>query len=130
MIIEDKVIEVGGEEFRIQPFPAFKGLVYLKKLVKIVGPSLASALGEDGEVKEGSLNLDKAIELLVQNFDGDGVETLIKDLIKSVTKNGQPLNFDIEFMADYGKLFKLLTEVIKVNYGSVFQYGDLLKELN
>lgn len=127
-IIEDKLIDINDTEYRIQPFPAFKGLVLLKKLTKVVGPSITALMGGEAEGEVEVNSLEKAIELLVENFDGDGVETLIKELIKSVTKNGQPLNFDLEFMADYGKLFKLVTEVVKVNYGTVFQLGGFLQD--
>jgi hypothetical protein len=133
MIIEDKIVtleDAKGEEteYRIQPFPAFKGLVILKKLTKILGPSMTTLIGgSDGTEIDGS-NIDKAIELLVENFDGDGVETLVRDLVKSVTKNGQPVAFDIEFMADYGKLLKLVAEIVKVNYGTVFQLGGFLQD--
>ncbi len=132
MVIEDKVLTIEGEEFRVSPLPAFKGLVYLKKLTKIIGPSIAAAFGTDEEkakLEEGSFDVKSAVELLVENFDDDSVEVLIRDFMKTVTKNGQPINFDIEFMADYGKLFKLVTEVVKVNYGSVFQLGGLLTNL-
>tara|TARA_R110000803_G_scaffold13482_1_gene37862 strand:- start:12493 stop:12879 length:387 start_codon:yes stop_codon:yes gene_type:complete len=128
-MIEDKELEIDGETFRIAPFPAFKGLVYLKKLTKIVGPSIATMFGGEEATELADLSsAEKAVELLVQNFDGDGVETLIKDLVASVTKNGQPLVFDIEFQANYGKLLKLVVEVVKVNYGSVFQLGGLLNK--
>lgn len=127
-IIEDKIITIGDDEFRIQPFPAFKGLVILKKLTKIIGPSFTKLMSssEGGNIDLG--NAEGAVELLVANFEGDGVESLIKELILSVTKNGQPLSFNIEFMSDYGKLFKLVAEVIKVNYASVFQLGGFLNE--
>ena len=127
-IIEDATLTIEGEVFTISPFPAFKGLKYLKQITKIVGPSVAILFAEGGKdnVVEQLGSPDKAVELLVQNFEGDSVENLIKELIKSVTKNGQELIFDLEFQADYGKLFKLITEVVKVNYGSVFQAGGLL----
>jgi len=127
MVIEDKVLEIDGTEYRIQPFPAFKGLVILKKLTKIVGPSITTLVSSaDGDGVDIA-NAEKAIELLVENFEGEGVENLIKELINSVSKGGQPIQFDIEFMADYGKLLKLVTEVVKVNYGSVFQLGGFLQ---
>lgn len=125
-MIEDLELTIEGETFRITPFPAFKGLVYLKKLTKIVGPSAAAMFGEIDENGESN-GPEKAVELLVSNFDGDGVETLIKDFMASVTKGGQPLIFDIEFQANYGKLLKLVIEVVKVNYSSVFQLGGLFK---
>ncbi len=129
-MIEDKLVEINGEEFRIQPFPAFKGLVILKKLTKIVGPSMTSLLSNnDGEAQDVDLsNMDKAVSLLVEHFDGDGVESLIKELIASVTKDGKALSFNLEFMTDYGKLLKLVMEVVKFNYSSVFQLGGLLQE--
>lgn len=127
MIIEDKVVEIDNVEYRIQPFPAFKGLVILKKLTKILAPSMSTMFTEvDSQVMEMD-NLEKAVTQLVSNFDDDTVEVLIRDLIKSVTRNGQPLAFDIEFMADYGRLLKLVKEVVMVNYSTVFQAGGFLK---
>ena len=119
MIIEDKALDIDGTEYRIQPFPAFKGLVILKKLTKIIGPSFSVFL-DGGESSGGT---EKAVELLVDNFDDDKVENLVKELISSVTKNGQSINFDIEFMGAYDKLFVLIKEVVMVNFGSVFQLG-------
>ncbi len=131
MIIQDHEVNINGETFLIQPFPAFKGLVHLKKLVKIIGPSMSSLFSDETDVKEDSVdisNISTAVGLLVENFEDSDVENLIRDLIKSVSKDGSPINFDTEFMADYGKLLKLVVEVIKANYGSVFQLGDFLQK--
>tara|TARA_R110000823_G_scaffold261418_10_gene382203 strand:- start:9684 stop:10079 length:396 start_codon:yes stop_codon:yes gene_type:complete len=131
MIIQDHEVTINDETFVIQPFPAFKGLVNLKRLVKIVGPSMTSLFNLEAEVTEENIetaNISQAVSLLVENFEDNDVENLIRDLVKSVSKNGTPLNFDTEFMADYGKLIKLVVEVVKANYSSVFQLGGFLQE--
>jgi hypothetical protein len=131
MIIQDHEVVINDETFLIQPFPAFKGLVNLKKLVKIVGPSMTSLFNAESDVAVDSIetaNISKAVSLLVENFEDGDVENLIRDLVKSVSKDGNPINFDTEFMADYGKLLSLVIEVVKANYSSVFQLGGFLQE--
>ena len=118
---------IDGDSYTIQPIPAMKGLSYMRRLTKVLGASLAAlfseAQGIEGAVEEAGLQ--KAVELLVDNMDKEDVEQLIVDLMKTVLKDGKPLNFNSEFTADYGKLFKILVEVVKVNFGSLFQLSGI-----
>jgi hypothetical protein len=122
----DHNITIEGVSYVVQPIPAMKGLSYMRRLTKVLGASLAALFSqsqEEGDVEEAGLQ--KAVELLVENMDKEDVEKLIVDLISTVLKDGKALNFNAEFTANYGILFKLLTEVIKVNFGSLFQLGAI-----
>lgn len=120
---ETQNVQVGNEVYQVTPFVATKGLAYLKKLLKVVGPALAEIAGEgDGTVNADGLG--KAAAILFDNLDKEGLDLMIKEWVdKYVTKNGQPVIFDTEFMADYGILFGLVKEIIVINYSSVFQDG-------
>ncbi|MNG33800.1 hypothetical protein D3C84_1201320 [compost metagenome] len=48
------------------------------------------------------------------------VETLIKELIQTVSKSNMAINYDMEFAGEYDKLFLLVQEVVEFNFGSVF----------
>ena len=119
---EDTIIVIDGNTYNITPIPAMKGLSYLRRLGKLLGAPLATMMNDNGgaDKVDGEGSLQKAVQILVDNMDKEDVETLITDLLKTVTKQGQPLNFTIEFTKNYGKLFKLVKEVVEVNFGSLF----------
>lgn len=125
MAMSSHNVQIGEEAYVVNTFPATKGVVYLKKLMKVVGPALAeiAGAGEDG-TQTGEANLGKAAEILFENLDKEGLDQMIIDWVKNnVTKNGQPVVFDQEFAENYGALFTLVKEIIVINYGSVFQNG-------
>lgn len=129
MAIGSHNVVVGDVTYVVTTFPAAKGLAYLKRLLKVVGPALAEIAGGD----EGGINADglgKAAELLFDNLDKENLDQMIVDWVKNnVTKGGQPVVFDMEFAQNYGALFTLVKEVIMLNYASVFQngFGGLLQ---
>ena len=122
-------VTVGERDYTVTTFPAFKGLSYLQKLMKVFGPSLGeimSNVAADGEVDLENFSIEdealsKAISLLTENLDKSNVAQLAQEMIKeAVTINGQTVRFDQEFSANYGALIKLLTAIIRENYSSFF----------
>lgn len=117
-----------GEDvtYTVTTFPANKGLKYLQKLLKVVGPAVgelfakAAAEGEEGfSIEDEALAL--AIRELSGNFDKENIAQLVQDMIKdAVTLNGQPIQFGQEFAANYGVLMKLIGAIVKENYSSFF----------
>jgi len=122
-------VETGGQTYIVTTFPAFKGLTYLQKILKIVGPSVAQVFSaadlEKGELSEISIEdeaLASAISSLTENLDKDNTAQLVQSMIKdSVTKGGQPVVFDQEFSGNFSPLVKLLGVIIKENYSSFFE---------
>ncbi len=129
---------IGDVEYKITTFPAFKGLTYLQKLLKIVGPAIgeifskAASSGEEGfELDIEDEALSTAIRELTVNMDKENVAQLVQDMIiDAVLKNGQPLQFNQEFSGNYGAMVKILAAIIKENYSSFFGesgFGGLQK---
>jgi len=121
---------IGDVEYKITTFPAFKGLTYLQKLLKIVGPAIGEIFSNASEGENGfELDIEQealstAIKELTANLDKGNVAQLVQDMIKaSVLKNGQPLQFDQEFSGNYGVMIKILGTIIKDNYASFFEDG-------
>jgi len=123
MAVSSHSVMVGDVEYHVTTFPATKGVVYLKRLMKVIGPALAEIAGsEDGTVNTEGLG--KAAEILFDNLDKENLDQMIIEWVnKNVTKNGQPIVFDMEFAENYGALFSLVKEIISLNYSSVFQNG-------
>lgn len=117
-------LTIGEVEYRITTFPAFKGLTFLQKLLKLVGPAIGeifakSSTGDEASIEEVALS--GAIKELTTNLDKENVAQLVQEMIKAgVTKSGQPIQFDQEFSGQYGVLFELVGAIIKDNYSSFF----------
>lgn len=117
MAIDQKVVELNGNEYIIDALPATKGIVVLKQLTKLLGPSVSHLFNP----VEGENSMNKAVSALMESVDSVNLESLLKDLMASVTKNNVAINFDREFRGQYDLLFMLSKEVIELNYGSLFQ---------
>ncbi len=121
-------VTIGDVEYTVTTFPAFKGLTYLQKLLKIVGPAIGeifSKAAADGEaladISVDDEALSFAIRELTTNLDKENVAQLVQDMIKdAVTKAGQPITFNQEFSSNYGALMKLIGTIVKENYQSFF----------
>lgn len=125
MAVGSHNVEVNGEIYTITTFTATKGVVYLKKIAKVIGPAFAElAGGSDENQQVEAAHLGKAAQLFFDNIDKEGVDKMIEEWVKGyVTKNGQPIIFDMEFAENYGALFALVKEIINLNYKTVFQGG-------
>ena len=117
MAIDQKVVELNGNEYIIDALPATKGSVVLKQWTKLLGPSVSHLFNP----VEGENSMNKAVSALMESVDSVNLESLLKDLMASVTKNNVAINFDREFRGQYDLLFMLSKEVIEWNYGSLFQ---------
>jgi len=122
-------VTYGDVEYRVTTFPAFKGLTYLQKLLKIVGPAIgeifSKASADSGNIADLVLEeeaLAFAIKELTTNLDKENVAQLVQDMIKDgVTQGGQPVNFNQQFSGNYGDLIKLIGVIVKDNYSSFFR---------
>lgn len=116
MAITRKVVTIGDTDYEIQAFVATKGIRIFKTLAKLIGPAF-KALSEAADEDAASA---LAISALLDSMDDVAVDELMQQLMSGVTKSNMALNFDTEFMADYGKLVKLAQEVVALNWGSLF----------
>lgn len=120
--LETRTTEINGETWSCNPFMGTTGVGYLKRLFKVFGQSFSVLVSqEDGEVGMG-----RAIDLLVENLDKDDVVDLVKKLCSGVMKDGKVINFDTEFAARYDVLIKVVTFVVKENFGSFFQNSGIV----
>lgn len=111
-MIEQKTVTVLGTDYMLTHMPAIRGTRMLKRIVKLVGPAMATFQKEQ--------DLSGAMSALFDSLD-DGLEALLVELVASATKGSMAINFDSEFAGAYDRLFLLVQEIVEFNYGSVFQ---------
>lgn len=110
-MIQQKTVNVMGTEYLLTHMPAIRGTRMLKRLVKLVGPAMATFQKEQ--------DLSGAMTALFDNLD-DNVEALLVELVASANKGSMVINFDNEFAGEYDRLFLLVKEIVEFNFGSVF----------
>jgi hypothetical protein len=132
--------------YTITPVGASKGARMIPRLMPVATPLLRIFSGIDASGVLGTLSkggLDTGLEDLLVGVTGDlasvaadavlefsqalinaGDDRLLKDILEGITRtsNGKVLrvdddhSFDVAYMANYGELIVILTQVIKANY--------------
>ena len=120
MKLRDTVtITYGGDKqitFEIQQLPPTKANKMMVRTVKMIGePLLVMLSGAKKDVKEV---LPDIARLIRDGLNEDEVDSLIKDFMDCAFINGQPVKpqFETVFMGKLPVVYKLLIEIIKLNY--------------
>lgn len=124
-MLQQKEFEYDGNKYLATAFPAMKGLSIQKQLIKLVGPAFMAMSGE-GNILDSKTASQMAMEALVEGMDKVEVESLVRELVSSVSKGNTAINFDMEFSAAYDKLYFIVWEVIQLNFGSLFRNGGFV----
>lgn len=111
MAIEQKRVNIDGDEYLLTMFPADKGLKVAAQVMALLGTPSAAFLKGDTE---------KAMQNLVLNMGSSDFVALAKVLCATATKGSSELNFNMEFSGKYGKMIKLCTEIVQFNFEDVF----------
>jgi hypothetical protein len=121
------IVKIENNTYIIDAFKGLDGWKLLPRVTKLILPFLFSAQDldeEDASEELKALNEEKTIEILMNLLSGDNADDLIDlvpKLLSNVTKNSEVIDFDKEFSQNYMVMFKLVFEVIKLNYISSFQ---------
>lgn len=122
------IVKIENNTYIIDAFKGLDGWKLLPRVTKLILPFLFSTQdyeeGEDASEELKALNEEKTIEILMNLLSGENADDLIDlvpKLLSNVTKNSEVIDFDKEFSQNYMVMFKLVFEVIKLNYISSFQ---------
>lgn len=111
-------VTIGETTYLLTAIPGTAALGYQKQLAKVFLPAYAAAAkaNETGENATAVMlsEVAKSLDLVDVTF--------VKELIiRGATINGVAINFDTHFAGNFGNMYKLLFEIIKFNFGDVFQ---------
>ncbi len=145
--MEPAAVMVGGKEFYITPFPAFKAANISGELASVLAPLLGSLIPLAGGIKAegesfldvdmGSVDADKVAEAVMNCplINGDKLEALMKKLllgghiVANVTGGEgetEPQRLDLDlanelFCGQVQEMFVLCFHVVKLNYQGFFR---------
>ncbi len=123
-------VAIGDKKYSIIAMPVDESLPVFVRLVKLMGAALGKSLGGGGIEKAMELDLDDldlggAVMILAERIDERETLDTIKVLLdgRYVTFKGPKKDdggvVDMQhFAGDYGQMFKVLTKVLEVNFGS------------
>ena len=117
-------VRVDGELYQIGQWHIDKSLEILVWLTKTVGESIAN-LATTGDLeslmdKEISEVIGPAITALVPKLQEKEVQQRCRDIVAEVLHEGRQIVYDVHFQGRVGHLFKLMAEVLKVQYKDFF----------
>ena len=113
--------QIGEHEYEVTLFTTSNAIKNFRRLLKVIGPSMAVLFEGSNELSlDDTGPIAKAVSLLAENIDKDDVVSLIKDLLSTTMRNGQRINFDLDFMGKIGDLFKVVIFVVQENYVGFF----------
>lgn len=116
-----KVVDVNGKKYIIEPFKGRKGFKLKAKLLHVLSPALESFKTDsvNDNVSEIGLVIG-ALQSVIEKSDSDEIFDVVEELISGVKTEAGAVDFDTEFSQNYTVLYKLMKEVIEVNYKDVF----------
>jgi transcriptional accessory protein Tex/SPT6 len=113
---------IGGENYTITQMTARRALRMKARLFKLLGPAISEILaGGRGNFLD---HLPKAAQILTSNMDDQNIEDIVLELLKDVRKNGReitPSVFDLEFAGCLDLLYRVIWEILEVNYKGFFE---------
>lgn len=111
------ILKTNDKSYLINSFRGLKGMKLLTKVSKYIIPFVSFFTNQDID----DAFISNEISNLLAGDNADHVFNLIVELVADVTVDGQAVDFDKEFECNYDSLFKLVYEVLKLNYFESFQ---------
>ncbi len=111
--------QISGDEWTVTAFTGTKGIDLGIQLLSLLGDSIFELLTKQDKTIDDN-ELKAAFKPLFANLEKQNVSQLIKELLSNTLKNSKPINFDLDFSANYKTLMQVLTFVIKTNYADFF----------
>lgn len=115
-----KIVDINDKKYIIEPFKGRKGFKLKTKLMRVISPALNEMRkAADEDVSELGL-IVTAIQSVLENSEDDEIFAIVEELMTGVKTESGSLDFDLEFSQNYSTLYKLIKEVVEVNYNDVF----------
>lgn len=130
-IIKTITTKNSTKEIKLAKLNASEGIIIGTKLLKLILPVLGGFA--DGMMSEEEIENPKTFSemasRIVDQMDSFDSLSLIKKLFNGLAVDGQGVEFDSYFMANYGELVLILEIALKENFQSFFEGTGLKTRL-
>lgn len=119
---------IGKKKYQIHLLPARKGMDHAMKLSQVVIPALGGSFDAQNEFKDyGFTQLSLVV---VEQMNQINIMDLVDEMFEGASVDGEELDIDKHFRAEYGDLIELITFAMKENFGSFFKVRGLTAHLS
>lgn len=120
-------VQVDEVKYTVNMMTASRSIRLLAKLAKILGEPLSLLAAGKGDQQKAIDLLPNAVKAIAQRMDEDQVESMIKELVGTCSIGPNPIQFETHFQGRIAHLFKLLPQILKVQYGDFWTaLGDYM----
>ena len=120
MVQATTAISVGNKDFEIFPLRAKQHLVLFKKLISVLGPSLAVFSNMDMDAEIDTDKIVESIKLFSINCPDSQFESFLDDILLGVKLDNKNINIDIVFQEKPFDALVIAGHVIKERFLSDF----------
>lgn len=114
------IIVIDEHTFKMQLLTPSRAFEIGAKLMRLMGEPIATLAGSENAngFKDA---LPQAVKALTANLDKGETLMLIKQLMSTLSIEGKLVNFDVYFHGQMGLMFKVLTQVIELQFSDFFE---------
>lgn len=120
---------INNKQFRIKKLPALKGLQISTRLAKIILPLAGGTF--DGLKADTTFqtprNFTHLALTLCDQIDNINLEDLSLQLLNDLYVDGNPVDFDEYFSANYGEFVEVLAFALQENFSSFFTQSGITR---
>jgi len=118
-------VRIDGELYQIGQWPVDKSLEVLTWLTKTLGETVTSLIGAHASIddfmdKDLGESIGPAIRSLIPRLQEKEIRDKARQITDGILCNGKLVVYDVHFMGQIGHLFKVMVEVLKVQYADFF----------
>lgn len=118
--------QVNGKDLKIYYLGPSEQIRFIKFMMKTVGSPMGALKDSDASIMDSKVDaklIGLFMEKLVDSFDEEAIITWSKKLLTMVEVDGKKMNMEIDFQGELLFMFKVLKEVLEVNFGDFLSAG-------
>ena len=119
----ESTLSDSNKKFSVRVLPMTEGIAVAKKLLNVIAPTTGAALDglqHDDIIHGAPRSLSNLALILCGQIDKVQIENLIQVMLQDLYVEGEEVNIEEYFSANYGELIEILEFSLKVNFESFF----------
>lgn len=117
--------EVDGVRYTTSSYPATAGVKLLAKLTKVVAEPIGYFANQNPNASVDTGMIGNALKALAGNIDPDDLVALMTEILSctqiKTSKEIREIIIDVDFSGNLDSLFEVVAQVLKFQFGNVFQ---------
>ena len=117
-------VNVNGNDYYLKQFKGEKAFLIKLKIAPIITKALKAIqkdVSDEASETDILVAIGSVVDSIFADLDPEKTLALVKDVLSETYKGNYKVDFDKEFCGNQSAIYKLIFEVIKLNYPDLFQ---------